>query len=367
MNPQITAQSEESGILSFTLSSANTSVANALRRTIISDIPLVGMITFPDEDNDCNIKHNTTRFTNEIIKHRLSQVPVHIDDLSIPLDQYLVVVDKKNVSDTIYFITTEDFQIINTQNGESLSASDRNKIFPPNKITGDYIDFIRLRPRLSADIEGESLSLSCKLRITMAKNDSVYNVASTCSYGNTPDPIKANDAWTLKAKELVLSEMSKQDIEYEKKNWYLLDAKRHFKADSFDFILETIGIYDNSTIIKMACRILQDKFSAIKDTVDTDTISIKPSVSTIEFSHDITLENYDYTEGKVLEYLFYTLHYQGDKTLSYCGFRKDHPHNKHSKLRIAFKKQTDKAVIKEYLRNICDEGIRIFAATSSQF
>ena len=55
MNPQITAQSEESGILSFTLSSANTSVANALRRTIISDIPLVGMITFPDEDNDCNI------------------------------------------------------------------------------------------------------------------------------------------------------------------------------------------------------------------------------------------------------------------------------------------------------------------------
>ena len=52
-----------------------------------------------------------------------------------------------------------------------------------------------------ADIEGEGLSLSCKLRVTMAKNDSVYNVASTCSYGNTPDPVKANDAWTLKAKE----------------------------------------------------------------------------------------------------------------------------------------------------------------------
>ena len=32
-------------------------------------------------------------------------------------------------------------------------------------------------------------------------------VDSTCSYGNTPDAVEANDTWTLKAKELIESGM----------------------------------------------------------------------------------------------------------------------------------------------------------------
>ena len=115
MNPQVVVKTEEDNSLKFTLTGANVSIANALRRTMLSNIPTIGFKTFPEEENDCEIHTNTTRFTNEIIKHRLSQIPVHIKDTSIPLEQYLVVINKKNDSDTIEFVTTEDFKIINTQ------------------------------------------------------------------------------------------------------------------------------------------------------------------------------------------------------------------------------------------------------------
>ena len=367
MNPQVVVKTEEDNSLKFTLSEANVSIANALRRTILSNIPTIGFKTFPEEENDCEILVNSTRFTNEIIKHRLSQIPVHITDTSIPLEQYLVIVKKKNDSDSIQYVTTEDFKIINTQNKQELSQGDRNKIFPSNTITGDYIDFVRLRPKLSAELEGEELSLTCKLKLVTAKEDAVYNVVSTCSYGNTQDPIKANDVWVEKAKELVKSGMSKEAIEYEKKNFGLLEALRYYKPDSFDFIVETLGIYTNDQIIKKACDVLVGNFKIIREKLDTDTITIKPSITTIEFSHDIVLEGYDYTEGKVIEYLLYTLHYLGDKTLSYCGFRKDHPHNNESYIRIAFKAETEKTIIKEYLRNVLDEAVRIFTALSEQF
>lgn len=367
MNPQVVVKTEENNSLRFTITGANVSIANGLRRTIISNIETIGFKTFPDEENDCEISVNTTRFTNEIIKHRLSQIPVHITDLTIPLDQYLVVIKKKNDSDTIDYITTQDFKIINTQNQKELSESDRNKIFPPNSITKDHIDFIRLRPKLSNELEGEELSLTCRFRLVTAKEDAVYNIVSTCSYGNTPDPIKINDVWLEKSRELVKSGMSKEDIEFEKKNFGFLEALRYFKPDSFDFIVETIGIDTNDEIIKKACTVLIENFTKIREKLDTDTIPIKSSICTIEFSHDIVLEGYDYTEGKVMEYLLYTLHYLGDKTLSYCGFRKEHPHNNESYIRIAFKAETEKTIIKEYLRNILDEAVRIYTALSEQF
>ena len=367
MNPQVLVKTEEGNSLKFTLAGVNVSIANALRRTILSNIPTIGFKTFPDEENDCEISVNKTRFTNEIIKHRLSQIPVHITDLSIPLEQYLVVVQKKNDSDTIDYITTEDFKIINTQNQQELSLGDRNKIFPPNSITSDFIDFIRIRPKLSSELVGEELSLTCKFKLVTAKEDAVYNVVSTCSYGNTQDVIKANDVWVGKAKELVKSSMGKEEIEFEKKNFMLLEALRYFKPDSFDFIIETLGIYTNNEIIKTACKVLIENFTKIREKLDTDTIQINSSISTIEFSHDIVLEGYDYTEGKVMEYLLYTLHYLGDKTLSYCGFRKEHPHNTESYIRVAFKAETEKVIIKEYLRNILDEAVRIYTALSEQF
>jgi len=67
MNPHLETLNTNDGSLGFTLSGVNVSLANALRRTILSDIELVVFRTTPNELNKCNIIANTSRLNNEIL------------------------------------------------------------------------------------------------------------------------------------------------------------------------------------------------------------------------------------------------------------------------------------------------------------
>ena len=62
MMPKIDFNSDVNDVLSFTLSGVNVSLANAIRRTILSDIQQIVFKTSPHEENKANIIANTTRF-----------------------------------------------------------------------------------------------------------------------------------------------------------------------------------------------------------------------------------------------------------------------------------------------------------------
>ena len=370
MNPQVQITGEDNNQLKFTISGANVSIVNGIRRILLSNIPTVVFRTFPYAENKCDIKINTTRFNNEILKQRLSCIPIHITDLSIPLEQYLVKVHVKNDSDMIEFVTTEDFKIINTTNDKEIAKSDRDKIFPKNKTTGQYIDFCRLRPKLADNLEGEELEFTCTMEIASAQENSMYNVVSKAAYGNTIDPQAAHDAWTIKEQELSSSGIEGRDLEEAKQNWYLLDGQRHFKTDSFDFVLESVGVYENRQLVKLACEEMVKKLLVLNQELDDGSLQVNESVNTIDNSYDIVLQNEDYTVGKVLELILYLLHFNGDQTLSYCGFKKFHPHDTHSIIRIAFKSITGeniKVYIAEYLRNAIQKGVDIYRMISKNF
>ena len=77
--------------LKFTLSNVNVSVANSIRRTILSDIPTVVFKTAPYEENKANIIVNTSRLNNEIIKQRLSCIPICVKQIDeFPIKNYLL-------------------------------------------------------------------------------------------------------------------------------------------------------------------------------------------------------------------------------------------------------------------------------------
>lgn len=370
MNPQIQITGEDQSQLKFTISGVNVSIVNGIRRILHSNIPTVVFKTFPYSENKCDITKNTTRFNNEILKQRLSCIPIHITDLSIPLEQYRVEVSSKNESDMMEFVTTEDFKIINTTNDKEIAKSDRDKIFPQNKITGQYIDFCRLRPRLADNLEGEELEFTCTMEIGSALENSMYNVVSKAAYGNTLDPEAAHIAWTTKEQELQSSGVEGKELEDAKQNWYLLDAQRYFKPDSFDFVVESVGVYPNRDLMKLACTEMNKKLIKVNEQLEDGSLQVNEAVNTIENCYDIVLENEDYTIGKVIELILYTLHFQGDQTLSYCGFKKYHPHDTHSVIRIAFKSTTGeniKVYIAEYLRNALEKGIEIFRSISKAF
>jgi len=355
MNPIITHLSQEEDYLKFTLSGVNVSVANALRRIMLADIPTLVFRTTPHDKNLATFIINTSRLNNELIKQRLSCIPIHITDVEFPFQNYILEVDKKNESDAIEFVTTADFKIKDINSGTYLTDAETKKIFPPNKITGDYIDFVRLRQRISDDIPGEHLKFTCKFDIGFASQDSAFNVVSTCAYANTLDPVKILDAWNKKEAELKNTGMLPEDLEFAKKDWYFLDAKRIFLEDSFDFIIESVGPFSTMSIIQKSIDIMLTKLNTFKDAIQSEQDLINPSQNTIPNSYDITLKNEGYTLGKVIEYIIYSKYY--GKAVTYCGFNKPHPHINTSLIRIAFKEQTDRVGTISYLTDATNDAI----------
>ena len=152
-------------------------------------------------------------------------------------------------------------------------------------LTNEYIDFARLRPKISNSIPGEEIHLKCEFSISNAKENSMFNVVSN-AYGNTADIEKANAEWEKYEAQLKSQELSKDEIEFYKKNFYILDAQRHYKENSFDFVLKSVGFYENREIPKIACEILIDKFNKLSELLESKSINIFASEVAMENSYE---------------------------------------------------------------------------------
>ena len=368
MNPKISQISEENGILKFTLSGVNVSLANAVRRIILNDINTVVFRTETYGDNMCTISVNTGRLHNEILKQRLSCIPIHSTKLDELPGKYILEINEKNETDSMMFVTTEHFKIKNKETNEYMGKADVNRIFPMDLLSNHYIDFCRLRPKIG-DIPGEHIKLTCEFSIANAGVSSMFNVVSKCAYGNTIDLDAANDVWSEKESKMKSEGSTAEEIEYVKKNFYLLDAQRYFKKDSFDFVIETLGIFTNNEIVKKACAIMQSKLLDFKEMIEGNEVSIEPSVVTMENSYDVILKNEDYTLGKALEYYLYENFYNSkdNKKLSFCAFKKLHPHDSTSCLRLAYAHGVSVSEIGKDLKEACIKLQEVYVAIHGMF
>ena len=169
----------------------------------------------------------------------------------------------------------------------------------------------------------------------------------------------------MKEKELKNDDsLTSEDIEYIKNDWYSLNAKRIFIPNSFDFTVQTVGIFTAYQLVKKACQIIYNSFETFKGS----EIQINDAESTIVNSFDIILYEKDHTFGKCLEYFMYSMFFEGeDKKLSYCGFQKKHPHDDYSVLRVAYKQEVDANTIKQDIYKACDMGVYLFKEIEQLF
>jgi DNA-directed RNA polymerase alpha subunit len=338
---------------------------NGIRRTIIADIPTISFKTTPYEENNATIVANTSGLTNEIIKHRLSCIPVHLNYLedTIPFEDYLLEIDVDNTTDTEIMVTTRDFKILNAKTNEYLEDGQVKQIFPPfipPDGSGEYyIDFVRLRPKLSDEIPGQKIKLNCKFSVNTAREDAVYNVTSTCAHGCTPHVEEMEQQLEIRKQKWKDEGKTEDEIRFEAANWKLLEGMRYTINRSFDFILESIGIYSNERIFIEGCNIIERKLVALSQATKEDEVEIKASDNTLENCYDITLANEDYTIGYILDYEFRTIFYRDLRVVNYVGFKKLHPHDTDSLLRISLEeKHKGISTIKSMLIAVIDEAIK---------
>jgi DNA-directed RNA polymerase subunit L len=152
-----------------------------------------------------------------------------------------------------------------------------------------------------------------------------------------------------------------------KRDFNLLDAQRFYKSDSFDFVVESNGIYDNEDIIRRACIVMQTKIRRFVENLEAAEIVIEESHlrpdrrnSTMENSYDVVIPGEDYTLGCVLSTTTYQMFFEKARMLTFCGFIKFHPHDKEVVLRLAFAEPTERPAIQTCLIQSCRAAAEVF-------
>lgn len=327
----------------FTITNVHCSIANAIRRTLLADIPIIVFRTMPSSHDRCTIFHNGSSLTDEVIKHRLSCVPIVANPDKFDFHNYIAEIDVVNNSNTNLYVTSNDIKVKNKITNEEETIV----LFPPNEITGDYIDLVLLPPK-------KKLKLQCAFEIGTAKENGAFNAVSCATYACTIDPALLEEKMALFRSTLPAN----ADVAFELENWKLLDGQRCIVENSFEFKLQSVGIYSNKELMRIACDVLIRRFTNVN-------FVVTKTETTLSNGFDVTLVGEDYTLGKALEYALYTKLYP--HILCFCGFKMEHPHDANSLLRVAYVKPENEGVLYSHIKQCLDECIFKFKEIQNMF
>ena len=84
-------------------------------------------------------------------------------------------------------------------------------------------------------------------------------------------------------------------------------------------------------------------------------------------AYDVILLEEDYTLGKIIESILFHTFYEELKLFTYCGYKKMHPHDLQSVLRIAYKDPTDISTVRQHLYQVIVDGITVIEKIGEKF
>ena len=219
-----------------------------------------------------------------------------------------------DTTDLISFVTTEHFKLRRKGTTDDwMPIEDVRKLFPADPISGDFIDFARLR-------QGELLSLVADFSVATAADNAMFNVVSKCSYMNSIDMLSATAEVERLKSNFMAEGKSNDEWLFHEKNFWLLDAQRFFVANSFQFVLKSIGIFQQESDIRdLAFHIIASQLHTIHDNIAYGTLLLTPI---LHAPHAFTLRisRFDFSFAKIIEHTLFT-------HLRFVASHITHPHN----------------------------------------
>lgn len=316
---------------SFDINQIDLSIINGIRRTILTDIPVVGFIG--EEEPTVDIITNNGPLHNEIIIHRIGLIPLNISDE-----------DTENYQDDLYFelnvendkndminITTN--HITGTKGGIPITKKELNEIFPQNPISKSHILITRLRPN-------EHLHFQAKAVKKTARFNASFSPVSLSNFYYIQDPVKAN----------------KEDNILEKERLY--QKNKYGDPISIKFELECVNKLSYKYLFVKAIEIIIDKLNILRDNLINDIIKIE-KFQELDNTFEFYIDNEDDTLGNIIQSLLHNKYIRDNKKATndikclYIGYICPHPLKYLLVLRLTLENQTNKKVFNNFLESNC--------------
>jgi DNA-directed RNA polymerase alpha subunit/DNA-directed RNA polymerase subunit L len=193
---------EPSGCASFEINNIDLAIINGIRRVILTDIPIPGIIgeKLENDDPSVDILINNGALHNEIIIHRIGLIPICLKEEEI--DDYKdnsihIELNVKNTTNKTLDVRTSDITATReteTRNTTNISKEELATIFPANKISGDHILITRLRT-------GEHLHFKAKVVKRTGRDNASFNPVSLSNFSYIQDPKEADKKTNILDKE----------------------------------------------------------------------------------------------------------------------------------------------------------------------
>jgi DNA-directed RNA polymerase subunit L len=358
----------------FRLSNTNVTIANTIRRAVLTQTPSIGFRTEPYDKSEVNIIVNTTPLVNEMIAHRIGMIPVNADPVSFIPELFTFELDVENNTKDIIDVRAGDFRVYMRNPKNPLDAPiqvDTATIFPPDPITGDTILITRLRPQWNPTAQNERLQVNAKACISSGTENIRWSPVSQVSYEYTQnmDPDKLEQVfvkWVQTYKKI--DDVAALDVPRREeliKEFNTMEIKRCFVTDEkgdpndFTFHVESVGVQPIPHIIRNAlvsCDVLVTKYQDI-DTLIPSNVSVRQGdtrYSSIEF----IFRNETHTLGNLLANWLIDNEAKDGSQINYAGYTVPHPLRPEMIVRVGVKEGMDVELQKQTARSAISKACK---------
>lgn len=344
----------------FKIKDVDVSILNSIRRVILAEIDNIAFEYKPyntGEKQKIKILENTCPLHNEIIQQRLSMLPLNFkpnEILEFDENNYKFVLTKKNTTNSLMNVTTEDIEIFDSNNKKYDDKFIR-RIFPKNKYSGDYILITKLKPNLINTNDGDIINIEMTATKDKAQNYSGFGYVSQCVYYNIVDEKKAEKELTKRIEVFKKdNNPTKDELDSFITDFNNLDKARYFYKNQFDepnyfeFTIESECYTSPEYLFYKAITILDSKLQNLITNITDDTFSFE-KVKNSDNMYDLTIENEKHTLGNLIQALFYNIFIRNDekKVINYVGYRCPHPLNNIMIIKINFTNEETNENIKK--------------------
>ena len=373
MSKYVKITNKERNLLIFNISNCDVSLVNSIRRVILSEVPTVGFKMQSYEESDIKIIKNTSSLHNEFLLHRISEIPIFIENTdTFDPSQYTFELNVENTGTKIIKVTTKDIVVTDNNTREKL---DSTKFFPADPITGNHILITKLKSNPNGD--GEVFHFIAKASLGDGLEHAAFSPVSNVSYVNVMDNNKYEIALKKHITENVpeSTTLDQSDVDRIHKSFKITEGERYFKTDEFDrpsefiFTIESIGAIPSVNILSKALFLLVIKVKKFMNNLINAKINIKNELVEIYESqsvmkgYDIIIHNESHTLGNLLQSYIQRMY---SKEVNFVGYNNPHPLQKKIVLRISTP-ENDLEKIKAFIGYSCQEIITTCEEIKSYF
>jgi len=352
----------------FVLEDTNNTIANTIRRCILTETRSVGFRADLTKaaDPGVRIRKNTSVIFNEMLAHRLTLLPLAVRNLaSFDAARFECVLRVQNdtkgpiTEANLRHVKASDFIVrekdATTGVFQDLTAAATAALFPADPITGDTSLLLTLRPQWNPEQPPEEIDLTAYPVVGRGRDFMGFCPVSQCSFANTLDTDPARQEtffkqWLADYKKITgdTSSLPPETLESHRQEWSNMAIQRCFLVDekgepnSFTFTVESIGVRPVQEIVQEGIRAAQELVSPYTDATTPATelgLTIQPANARMT-GVDVFFDEQEHTLGNLLQTYITELYLEDesmDSPITSVGYKVPHPLQRRMFLRIGIR------------------------------